>query len=191
VVAALAWRKAAAQRAGLTASLERLRYEWTQHAGLPNVSGSLLFRSERDDEVFVELFRRVLTGTLDATSRKGAETIGPQAQACQEVEFYHGNMLGDRAWWRVAETPDGQIAGFGIPSRNTEFPVVGYLGVQPEHRGHRYAVEILAKITRILVAEAEATAIRADADLQNQPMVVAFERAGYRNSARRLVFSAR
>jgi RimJ/RimL family protein N-acetyltransferase len=70
-------------------------------------------------------------------------------------------------------------------------PVVGYLGVQPEHRGHRYAVVILAKITRILVAEAEATAIRADADLQNQPMVVAFERAGYRNSARRLVFSAR
>lgn len=191
VVAALAWRKEAAQQSGLTVSLERLRYEWTKEAGLPVAAGHLLFRAEPDDEVFVELFRRVLTGTLDAMSQKGAEEIGPRAQARREVEFYRDYMLGNRAWWRVAETPDGRIAGFGVPSRNIEFPVVGYLGVLPEHRGHRYAAEILAEITRILVAETGATAIRADTDLQNQPMAAAFGRAGYRNFARRLVLSAR
>ena len=78
-------------------------------------------------------------------------------------------MLGQRAWWRVAQTPDGELAGFGIPSQNTDYAVVGYLGVLPEHRGHGYVDEILAEITRILVAETGATNIRADTDLENRP----------------------
>jgi hypothetical protein len=129
----LAWREEAARRAGLTARLERLRYEWTPHDGLPDLPARLAFRAEADDEVFAELFRRVLAGTLDMRSRKRAEAIGPEAQARQDVEFCRANMHGERAWWRIARTPDGQIAGFGIPSRNTEWPVVGYLGVLPEH----------------------------------------------------------
>ena len=80
--------------------------------------------------------------------------------------------------------------GFGIPSQNTDYPVVGYLGVLPEHRGRGYVDQILAEITRILVAETGATAIRADTDLENRPMADAFERAGYRIHGRRLVLSA-
>jgi RimJ/RimL family protein N-acetyltransferase len=68
--------------------------------------------------------------------------------------------------------------------------VVGYLGVVPEHRGHGYADDILAEITRILADEAGAEVIRADTDLANAPMAASFERAGYRNFSRRLVFSA-
>src|SRR5215813_13644157 len=79
---------------------------------------------------------------------------------------------------------------FGIPSQNTALPVVGYLGVLPEHRGHGYADEILDEITRILVAEAGATKIHADTDLANRPMAAAFARAGYVNIGRRLVLSA-
>jgi RimJ/RimL family protein N-acetyltransferase len=190
-VAALAWREETARRAGLTARLERLRYEWTPHAGLPDRPGRLLFRGEADDEVFAGLFRRVLADTLDATSRKGAEAAGPQTQARQDVKFYRESMLGERSWWRIAWTPDGQLAGFGIPSQNTECPVVGYLGVLPEHRGHGYVDEILAEITRILAAETGAAAIRGDTDLENLPMAAAFERVGYRNVGRRLVLSAR
>jgi RimJ/RimL family protein N-acetyltransferase len=189
-LAALAWREEAARRAGLTARLERLRYEWTPHAGLPDLPGRLAFRAEADDEVFTELFRRVLAGTLDMTSRNEAEAIGPETQARMDVKFYREDMLGERSWWRIAWTPDGQIAGFGIPSRNTECPVVGYLGVLPEHRGHGYVDEILAEITRVLAAEADAAAIGADTDLGNLPMAAAFERAGYRNVGRRLVLSA-
>jgi RimJ/RimL family protein N-acetyltransferase len=51
--------------------------------------------------------------------------------------------------------------------------------------------EILAEITRILAAEADAAAIHADTDLENLPMAAAFERVGYRNVGRRLVLSAR
>jgi len=132
----------------------------------------------------------VLPGTLDATSRRAAESAGPLARARQDVRFYREKMLGQHAWWRVAQTPAGEIAGFGIPSQNTDYPVVGYLGVLPEHRGRGYVDQIRAEITRILVAETGATAIRADTDLENRPMAAAFERAGYRVHGRRLVASA-
>ncbi len=140
--------------------------------------------------MFVDVFRRVLTGTLDATSRAEAEASGADAQAREDVRLYRDRMQGERSWWRIAESRSGEIAGFGIPSRNDQYPVVGYLGVLPEHRGHGYVDEILAEITRILVTEAGATRIRADTDLENRPMAAAFERAGYQNIGRRLVLSA-
>jgi RimJ/RimL family protein N-acetyltransferase len=191
VVTALAWREQAARAAGLVASLERLRYEWTPAAGLPAPPGRLVLRPEPDDEVFADLLRRVLSGTLDTTSARAAAVTGAEAQAREDVAFYRDKMLGDRAWWRVAEAPDGDLVGFGIASRNVDFPVIGYLGVVPEHRGHGYVDEILAGITRLLAAEIGAEVIRADTDLVNRPMAAAFERAGYRNFARRLVLSAR
>lgn len=190
-VAALAWRQEAARLAGLPAGVERLRYEWTPGAGLPKAPERLLFHAEPDDEVFVDLFSRVLAGTLDAASHKEAERIGAEAQARGDVAFYRDTMPGDRSWWRIARTPDGAAVGFGLPSRNHDNAVVGYLAVLPEHRGHGYADEILAEITRILVAEIEPELIRADTDRTNAPMAAAFERAGYRNSGCRLVLSAR
>lgn len=189
-VAALAWREQAARQAGLSQALERLRYVWAPDDGLPGPSERLRFRPEPDDEVFADLAARVLAGTLDESSRKEAEAIGAEAQGRQDVAFYRDKMHGQRSWWRVAETPDGQVVGFGIPSRNTEAPVVGYLGVLPEHRGHRYSDDILAEITRILVDEIGAVIIEADTDLANRPMAASFERVGYRNFARRLVLSA-
>jgi GNAT superfamily N-acetyltransferase len=190
VVAAVQWREEAARRAGLTAALERIRYEWTAQDSLPGSAEQLRFRAEDDDEVFVGLFRQVLAGSLDATSTGKAEQVGADAQARGDVAFYRDSMLGDRSWWRVASTPDGALAGFGIPSRNSEQPVVGYLGVLPEYRGRGYADEILAEITRVLVSEAAATVIRADTDLANRPMATAFDRAGYTEAGRVLVLSA-
>lgn len=190
VLTALMWRWEAALSAGLTDELERLRFEWTRDAGVPADSGRLTFRAEPDDGVFEGLFRRVLEGSLDATTRKTAAAVGVARQAELDVAFYRDKMLGDRAWWRVAETPAGEPAGFGVPSRNSDFPVVGYLGVLPEHRGHGYADDIVAEITRILADEAGAKTIHADTDLANRPMAAAFERAGYRNFARRVVLSA-
>ncbi len=190
MVAALSWRWDAALRAGLTEELERLRFGWTRAAGVPPQSSRLAFRAEPDDEVFAELFMRVLEGTLDGTSRTTADAVGAAEQARLDVAFYRDKMWGDRAWWRVARTAGGEAVGFGVPSRNLAVPVVGYLGVVPEHRGHGYVDDILAEITRVLAAEAGADTIEADTDLANRPMAAAFERAGYRNFARRLVLSA-
>jgi RimJ/RimL family protein N-acetyltransferase len=190
VVSALTWRQDVAKLAGLGSVLERLRYEWKSSAGVPAASERLTFRAEPDDEVFVDLFQRVLEGSLDGSSTTEAAESGAEAYARADVEFYRDSMLGERTWWRVAENADGEVVGFGLPSRNPGFPVVGYLGVLPEHRGNGYVDDILAEITRILAIEVGAEAIRSDTDLANVPMAAAMERAGYVNFARRLVFSA-
>ncbi|WP_200308742.1 GNAT family N-acetyltransferase [Streptomyces adelaidensis] len=189
-VAELAWRQEGARRAGLTVPLERLRYEWTPGNGTPAPSSRLRFRPEPDDEVFAGLFRAVLEGTLDVGSRTGAETMGADAQARAELAFYRDSMRGERSWWRIAETPQGDPVGFALPSRNTGSHVVGYLGVLPARRGHGYVDDLLAEITRLLAEEAGADLVRADTDLPNRPMAAAFDRVGYRNFARRLVLSA-
>ena len=196
VVTALSWRWDAALRAGLTDELERLRFEWRASSGffrgpsLPRGSGRLTFRREPDDEVFADLFRRTLTGTLDATTRRTAAAVGAAAQARADVAFYRDRMRGHRDWWRVAELPGGEPVGFAVPSRNSDVAVVGYIGVLPEHRGHGYIDDILAETTRVLVAETGTEVIQADTDLANQPMAAAFERLGYVNFGRRVVLSA-
>ncbi|MBO0805178.1 MAG: GNAT family N-acetyltransferase [Nocardiopsaceae bacterium] len=190
VIAALSWRWEAAVAAGLTDELERLRFEWTAGTPVPPPAGRLAFVREPDDQVFTELFRRALAGTLDATSRRMADVVGELSQARSDVGFYRDRLPGNRGWWFTAHAPGGEPVGFGIPARNSEVPVVGYLGVLPEHRGRGYIDEILAEVTRILVTEARADVIRADTDVANKPMAAAFERAGYRNTARRVVLSA-
>jgi len=186
----LSWRWEAAVAAGLTDELERLRFEWIPGAPVPQPTGRLVFRREPDDEVFADVFRRTLASTLDATSRRLADVVGESAQARSDVDFYRNRMPGDRGWWFTASKPDGELIGFGVPSRNNKAPVVGYLGVLPEHRGHGYIDDILAEVTRILATEARAAVIHADTDVANKPMAAAFERAGYRNTARRVVLSA-
>lgn len=190
VRAAFDWRVEAAGRAGLVDLLERLRYVWEPGSGVPEPSSRLDFRAEPDDEVFVELFQRVLEGSLDATSRRAAASVGAAAQARADMEFYRDVMPGDRAWWRTAHLPGGETAGFALPSRNHSVHVVGYLGVLPGHRGRGYADELLGEITRVLAVEAGARLVRADTDLANTPMAAAFSRAGYRPEARRIVLSA-
>jgi RimJ/RimL family protein N-acetyltransferase len=188
VVAALRWRQQAAQSAGLTRELERLRYEWTPAAGLPARPGRLEFRPEPDDDAFLAAFLRVAEGSLDATTTEGAAAAGAHRQARDAMRYYQG-MPGPRDWWRLAYTPQGSVAGLAIPSRNADGPVVGYLGVVPELRGRGYVDDVLAEITHLLAA-AGARRIHADTDLANRPMAAAFERAGYRSLAVRMVLSA-
>jgi RimJ/RimL family protein N-acetyltransferase len=188
VAAAVDWRWEAGRRAGLTDELERLRYAWTPDAPVPEPSGRLTFRAEPDDEVFVEVFRRVAEGSLDHHTRQALRTKDAEAQAREDLADYL-SMPGDRSWWRLAHTPDGDLAGFAMPSANNAGPVVGYLGVLPEQRGHGYVDDLLSEITRCH-AERGAQRIAADTDAANLPMARAFERAGYRLFAVRLVLSA-
>ncbi|MFJ4668384.1 GNAT family N-acetyltransferase [Kitasatospora purpeofusca] len=159
----------------------------------PGPSTRLRFTPEPDDEVSVDLFCQVLAGSLDTASRAEADRVGDEAQAREDVVFYRDTMLGDRTWWRVARTPaGGDPVGFGLPSRNHASPVVGYLGVLPAHRGHGYATDILAEITRLIATETTPAPahIRADTDLTNTPMSTALTRLQYHNTTRRLILSS-
>lgn len=186
IVAELEPRLEAAAAAGLSGLTERLRYEWTPSDGLPARSTRLRFEPA-DDEAFLDVFRRVIEGSLDASTARAVARVGVEGSAKEDLEVYQ-SMPGERSWWRLAYTADDELVGFALPSANNGGPVVGYLGVLAEHRGHGYSDDLLAEITHILV-EAGAERIGADTDLTNKPMAASFERLGYRNHAVRMVAS--
>ncbi|GAB3946631.1 hypothetical protein GCM10029976_074490 [Kribbella albertanoniae] len=173
--------------AGWTAITDRLRYEWLAEYGLPPRSTRLHFEPA-DDDAFVDMFMRVSAGSLDAATARDVARLGAEAAAREEVALYQTMLVGDRRWWRFGYDAEGKLIGFAIPSKNNGGPVVGYLGVLPEHRGHGYIDDLLAEITHLL-AETGAEQIRADTDFGNVPMAKAFERGGYRNFAVRRVLS--
>ncbi len=187
ITAAVAWRADAARAAGLTDVIERLRYEWTPAAGVPGLSGRLVFRPGRDEE-FLAVFRRVAAGSLDAATQRDLAAGGPDRQARGDLEFYR-SCPGERWWWRLAETTGGELAGFAIPSATPYHRNVGYLGVVPELRGRGYVDDLLAEITRFHAADG-ADRITATTDVSNAPMAAAFGRANYQVTEVRLVFQA-
>ncbi|WP_020392026.1 GNAT family N-acetyltransferase [Kribbella catacumbae] len=186
VVTELEPRLEAAAAAGLSRLTERLRYEWTPSDGLPARSIRLRFEPA-DDDAFLDVFCRVIEGSLDAATARAVARVGVEGSAKEDLQVYK-SMPGERGWWRLAYNASGELVGFAMPSANNGGPVVGYLGVLPEHRGNGYSDDLLAEITHLLV-ETGAERIRADTDLTNKPMAAAFERLGYRNHAVRMVAS--
>jgi RimJ/RimL family protein N-acetyltransferase len=187
IAAAVAWRADAAKAAGLTDVVERFRYEWTPAAGVPALSGRLVFRPAGDEE-FLAVFRRVAAGSLDVATQRDLATMGADSQARGDLEFYR-SCPGERSWWRLAETTDGELAGFAIPSATPYSRNVGYLGVVPELRGRGYVDDLLGEITRAHAADG-ADRITATTDVPNTPMAAAFDRANYRVTEVRMVFQA-
>ncbi|NUR72417.1 MAG: GNAT family N-acetyltransferase [Hamadaea sp.] len=187
IQSALATRSAAARAAGMTQELERLRFEWLSDTPVPERSTRLTFRAEPDDQAFLDVFQRVAAGSLDANTHDAIARAGLAGYAQEDLDMYK-EMPGERSWWKLAYDSAGDLVGFGIPSRNNGGPVVGFLGVVPEHRGHAYAADLLAEITADLV-DLGADRIAADTDLGNVPMANTFRRLGYRQFAVRLVLS--
>ncbi|GAA2212711.1 GNAT family N-acetyltransferase [Nonomuraea monospora] len=186
VAAAVEWRRAAGRAAGLTQEVERLQFEWTPGAGVPKAAGGLRF-AQASDEEFLAVFARIAEGSLDAQTRASLAAKGAEATARAEMDFYLG-APGEREWWRIAYTPDGDVAGMAIPSATPYSVNVGYLGVVPELRGRGLVDELLGEITRIHVTNG-ASRITATTDVGNAPMADAFRRAGYRNTEIRINLS--
>lgn len=186
-VDAVFWRVRAAAAAGLSEQLERLRYQWTPAAPAARPSTRLRFRAG-DEQEFLGLFARCAVNTLDVTTRRSLAVLGPAAQARDDHDFYL-SCPGERDWWRIATTPDGEPVGFLVPSATPYARNVGYLGVLPEHRGRGLVDDLLAEVTR-LHAEAGAERITATTDVTNAPMAAAFDRAGYQVTETRLMLEA-
>jgi RimJ/RimL family protein N-acetyltransferase len=167
----------AAQRAGMEPLVERLRYRWTPANGLPERTGRLVYRPEPDDNVILDVVRRVHRVTLDAHALRAIAERDLDAAARDELEFFHW-MPSPREWWRLAYTTSGDLVGIAVPGRNYGGPVIGFIGVVPEKRGHSYGYDLLVEATNLLVAEG-AEHIAADTDVSNVPMAAAFARCGY------------
>jgi len=171
-------RMAAAAQTGARLFVERLRLQWEAGTPVPPPTGRLSFRPVTGPDELLALMTEVMNGTLDAHGREDLTRMSPREAAAKQ---YHEELVGytsPRDWWRVAELPGGEPAGFVIPAHNGYNPIIAYLGVVPAHRGHGYIADILAEGTRVLAAEG-VPLIKANTDLGNVPMAAAFHRAGW------------
>ncbi|MBR8745405.1 GNAT family N-acetyltransferase [Nocardiopsis sp. MG754419] len=157
---------------------ERLRFTWRDGSLEPRPRGRLRFREIEDTADILDLMTRALEGTLDTHDNvdlreKSAREVA-EANFADEFAAYST----PRAWWRVATSAEGEPVGFVIPARNAYHPIIAYIAVLPEHRGHGYIDDLLAEGGRVL-REAGVDHINSATDLGNQPMARAFQRAGY------------
>jgi RimJ/RimL family protein N-acetyltransferase len=177
VHAAATARIDAAVAAGMTPLIERYRYRWTPACGVPARPGRLSFRTDDDDEVFHEVLRRVNRGSLDAHVRATIERDGLEASARQELDHLRW-LPSPRSWWLLAYERGGDVVGFVVPGYHHSDPLIGYVGVVPEHRGNGYAYDLLVEATHRL-ADRGVDRIVAGTDVTNIPMAATFARAGY------------
>ncbi|MFG3349405.1 GNAT family N-acetyltransferase [Streptomyces sp. NPDC048018] len=168
------------EASGARPLVERLRLEWRPGAPVPEPGGRLVFRPVRDREDLLALMTPVMEGTLDAHGQADlASGLSPREAAEQYFDEELAHYTTPRAWWRIAELPGtGEPVGFVVPARNNYHPIIAYIGVLPDHRGHGYVDDILAEGTRVLAAQ-DVPRIRAATDLGNVPMAKSFARAGY------------
>ncbi|MFG2479760.1 GNAT family N-acetyltransferase [Streptomyces fagopyri] len=173
------------ERTGARLFVERLRLEWRRGSPLPEPSGRLAFRPPHHDHELLALMTEVLDGTLDAHSRHDLTRMSAGATAARHYEDELARYASPRDWWRVAVLPDAEPVGFVVPAHNGYNPIIAYLAVLPEHRGHGYIDDILAEGTRVLAQEG-VPRVRASTDLGNVPMANAFQRARYVNFGREI-----
>lgn len=179
-------RIAAAERFGLVRFVERLNLRWNLDDGLPPRSERLRFEPAGDRyEELVETVMRVNESTLDAHAGRDIARWGPRATV--ERLIAEGDELpeGNRDWWRLAYTADGDTVGFTMPVRSP-IPTHGYLGVVPEHRGHHYSDDLVAETLHVITEAGETTAYDAT-DVGNAPMAASFARCRYRVVGRRII----
>ncbi|MGW3604015.1 GNAT family N-acetyltransferase [Micromonospora sp. NPDC005161] len=177
------------RRAGFTVARDGRRFRWLAGGELPAQDERLRFRSLADlgPEPFVDLLEALLADTADARLSEDVRRHGRRKAAEllfeESAELHH-----EPQWWEIGYDADGTPAVISLPAHSPAFPVIGFVGVAPAHRGKGYSSSVVARGTAIL-AENGATEIRGDCDVQNIAMFKGFQRAGYDNFADRMEFS--
>jgi hypothetical protein len=178
-------RMAAAARTGARLFVERLNLEWRPGTPITPPSGRLSFRPATGPDELLALMTDVVNGTLDAHDRADLAKMSPSEAAAQHYYEELDRYTSPREWWRVAELPGGEPAGFVIPAHNGYSAIIAYLGVVPAHRGRGYIADILGEGTRVLAGQ-DVPYVKAATDLGNVPMAAAFHRAGWITTGHRL-----
>ncbi|MFF4990966.1 GNAT family N-acetyltransferase [Streptosporangium saharense] len=175
----------AAERVGWRRAVERLNLRWIPEYGLPPRSTRLTFTPADDDETVLGLLARVTEGSLDDWDRRTRATRGAMETARETVAVLAG-MAGGRSRWRLAHDASGALVGAVLPTRNDSSATVGYVGVDPAHRGHGYADDLVAEALHIFAAEGESQ-VNDNTDVGNAPMAASFARLGYRITGHRMI----
>ena len=176
------------ERLGGQLLVERLRLQWGPDANPPPDRRRLTFRPPTDRGELLDLLTQVLEGTLDEHSRDELRTKSPRDVATDQLDEEFPSYRGPRDWWAIGCLPHGEAVGFVIPTRNDYSWIIAYIGVLPDHRGHRYIDDLLDYGTRVLTG-AGAQTVKASTDRGNTPMAAAFHRRGYPTAGEEINYS--
>jgi RimJ/RimL family protein N-acetyltransferase len=160
--------------AGFAMEVERLMLEWRSGSDVPIDPGRLTYRPARglDADSVIELLVRISEGSLDYDTQVEVATAGAE----HEARWMYDDLInrkGKPDWFVVGYLGDSPV-GLVAPDDHS----IAYIGVVPEHRGHGYVNDLLARGTATL-AETGLERIVAATDVGNAPTANAFLRAGY------------
>jgi len=118
-----------------------------------------------------------MRGTLDAASTADIEHLGFEAACHKNLTSMLDADPVDSIWlaFDKAGEPVGMVSGLTLRSGRA---YVLFVGVSADFRGRGYGRELLAWMTRYLIAQ-NATILIADTDNSNLPMVRAFSSVGW------------
>lgn len=155
------------------------RFRWLAGQEVPPEDPRLTFRGlpELGEEPFVALLTRLLADTADQWLAADVAEYGLRG-AAEKLFADSRELEHDPAWYEIGFTGDGAPAAVSLPAVSPAFPVIGFVGVDPAHRGQGFSASVVARGTRILAAHG-ATEIRGDCDAGNAAMARGFERGGY------------
>ena len=174
---------------GFRVDREMHRFDHMGEAELPSFDErGLVFRSlvEVGEEAFKAAVFRVSEGSLDRRRLVKRQQLGPEAET-QDTFGQLKSMEYDPAWWELAFTTDGRLAGLVMPMGAPSAATIGYIGVAPEMRGKGYGEVLLVRGTATLL-KTGAPIVRGDTDVVNRPMEKVFRSVGYRQFATRREF---
>ncbi len=174
------------ETAGMRVVRATSRWSFDGDPPAPPDPGRLTFRpiEETGEPAFIDAIARVSSATHDERIQADRERLGPEGEA-REMLADVRKLDVEPGWLELAYDAAGDLVGLSMPAHAPAMATIGYIGVVPEQRGHRYIDDLLARCTSILRRDMPDLEIRADTDLANAPMAAAFERAGYRRFATR------
>ncbi|MEV1173044.1 GNAT family N-acetyltransferase [Nonomuraea sp. NPDC049784] len=160
--------------AGFAMEVERLVLEWVAGSDIPPDPGRLTYRPARrmNQAEVIDILIRISDGSLDYDTQIEVATAGAE----REARWMYDDLMNRKAkpdWFVIGYLGDSPV-GLVAPDDHS----IAYIGVVPEHRGHGYVNDLLARGTRTL-AEAGLQRIVAATDVANVPTADAFMRAGY------------
>jgi ribosomal protein S18 acetylase RimI-like enzyme len=174
------------ERAGFVFSVDRVRVEWTgadREVAPPSSRLALAAADTLTEDDLVELFAAVADESLDHGMHTERAVLGRTEEARRRVEFLRGYPGIDGRMY-VATDSGGSLVGYVAAADHDGTGVIAEIGVAAASRGQRYVDDLLATGLKALTAAGVARVV-ADTDLANVPMRQAFERAGFREFARR------
>lgn len=178
---------AALHSVGIPVVQEMHGFLWRIPKPQPTTTDRLQFRSldEVGEDAFLAVIEQVSRSTLDRSIQLEANQHGIDSFARWMFDIIKETTASESAWWQLAYTQQGDVVGFVVPvyfpPPNSDVETVGniaYLGIVPEQRGNGYIDDLLACGTKTLL-DYGIKEIFAQTDVENTPMIRAFERVGY------------